>query len=267
MRTRWSQNFLSDVNVARKIADLFLSKGHRIALEIGPGTGSLTCFLLSFVDRLFAVEIDPLLVAELHNTFSNHSNFSLVCQDFLQFDLGQFFQDHPSVGIISNLPYAVGSAIINKLFFHTGWDFGIFMVQKEVGMRALAKVGDPFYGIFSLVVQSRAHVYKKFIVHPSCFSPKPKILSMVIEVIPRYDFLCDVIKQDFFLVVNASFRYRRKTLLNSLKEFFKIDTSILKKIIVQIGLCEHIRAEQLPMEKFKILTYALQPYIIRNGTR
>lgn len=240
------QHFLTDKNIAGKIVSSLQSSASQTILEIGPGTGALTQFLVKVPNVFFAIEIDPESIQYLKKIYPER-NF-IIEGDFLKIDLNQFEQP---IAIIGNFPYYISS----QIFFHV-LDFKdsvrevVCMVQKEVAERIASPPGNKTYGILSVLLQSFFHIEYLFTVHEHCFSPPPKVKSAVIRLTrnERMDFPCDFNR--FRQVIKQAFNQRRKTLRNSLKNIcLTLDTNfeIFNK-----------RPEQLSVEEFIELTMHIE---------
>ncbi|MBT8321095.1 MAG: 16S rRNA (adenine(1518)-N(6)/adenine(1519)-N(6))-dimethyltransferase RsmA, partial [Eudoraea sp.] len=219
------QHFLKDENIARKIADTLSLKNCTNVLEIGPGTGVLTRFLLEKEIALTVMEIDSESVSFLRNQFSvlhpeirPHLNkLEILEADFLKQDLTDLFKGE-AFTITGNFPYNISSQIVFKMLQHRNRipEFS-GMFQKEVAQRICEKKGSKAYGILSVLTQAFYEASYLFTVPPEVFDPPPKVQSGVIHLIRKepYPLQCD--ESLFFRVVKAAFNHRRKTLRNSLK--------------------------------------------------
>ena len=243
------QHFLTDLNIARKIADS-LSGGTAAApakaLEVGPGMGVLTQFLLQRDDlEVFAAEIDDESIEYLRVHYPTLIP-RLIEGDFLQMDLRALFPH--GVRIIGNFPYNISSQIFFKILENRDLvPEAVGMVQKEVAVRIAEPPGSREYGILSVLLQAWYDIEYLFTVNENVFNPPPKVKSAVIRLrrngVERMD--CD--ERLFVKVVKASFGQRRKMLKNSLKAVFG-----------DFGGAEHrfftTRAEQLGVADFTELT-------------
>lgn len=259
MRTRWSQNFLVDKNIARKCVDALALQGDETVLEIGAGRGALTQILLSKARKVVAVEIDPALCAFLQKNFGEEKNFALVQKDFLKISLNRdsIFKS-ACFQIIGNLPYAVVSPILQKVLGWPQWRVAVVMVQKEVGERMVAQPGCKDYGILSVSIQSRCRIEKICLVSKHCFRPMPQVESLLLRLSPLpHPLFNQREERNFFSVVRAGFAHRRKTLPNSLKRSLGFSLSAIKAAMEQCGLSLNARAETLSPADFKRLSKIL----------
>ncbi len=244
------QHFLTDLNIARKIADTLSCEGYKKVLEIGPGMGVLTRFLLDKKSlETFVVEIDEESVVYLQNNFVELKQ-NILQADFLKMDLSDYFQQEP-IAIIGNFPYNISSQILFKTLENKDQipEFS-GMFQKEVAMRIAAAPGSKTYGILSVLTQAFYEVHYLFTVPPTVFNPPPKVDSGVIRLIRRENYRLDVDEKFFYKVVKTAFNQRRKTLRNSLKSFNLSDKLREDAIFAQ-------RPEQLSVAAFLSLTRAI----------
>lgn len=210
------QHFLTDLNIARDIASSLIAENNTEVLEIGPGMGVLTQYLLERKElSLRAVEIDRESVDWLLVHFPQ-INGSLIEGDFLKMDLGNFFKG--SFCVIGNFPYNISSQIFFKILSHKdSIPQVVCMIQKEVAERIAEKPGTKTYGILSVLLQAWYGIEYLFTVGEGAFNPPPKVKSAVIRLRRngRTELGCD--ENLFKEVVKTSFNQRRKTLRNSLK--------------------------------------------------
>ncbi|MBT8271624.1 MAG: 16S rRNA (adenine(1518)-N(6)/adenine(1519)-N(6))-dimethyltransferase RsmA [Flavobacteriaceae bacterium] len=212
------QHFLRDESIAQRTADALQSENCDIVLEIGPGMGVLTKYLLKREDEIYVIEIDResvLYLKEHYPVLQNH----IIEKDFLKFDLERQFPEM-QLAIIGNFPYNISSQILFKVlenYRKVPEVCGMF--QKEVAERVCEKPGSKAYGILSVLVQAYYKTEYLFSVPPEVFSPPPKVMSGVIRLTRKQiiDFGCD--ERLFKRVVKTAFNQRRKTLRNSLKAF------------------------------------------------
>ncbi len=243
------QHFLNDENIAQKIADLLSFEGYDRVLEIGPGMGVLTKYLLARTEGLSVIELDGESVAYLSNHFPGLEN-RILQGDFLKLDLEQAFNGK-QVAIIGNFPYNISSQILFRVirYRHLVPEFG-GMFQKEVARRITEGPGSKTYGILSVITQAFYDAEYLFTVPPGVFSPPPKVDSGVIRLIRKDDIELPVDPDFFFKVVKTAFNQRRKTLRNSLKSLGISDKLSEDAIFAR-------RPEQLSVEEFLELTKKL----------
>jgi len=208
------QHFLKDMGVARQIAESLTLDGPTAVLEIGPGMGVLTQFLLQnpLID-LTAVELDSESVVYLHE---HYPDLKVIEADFLKMDLKSVFSD--KFCIIGNFPYNISSQIFFKMLDNKDSIPCLAgMIQKEVAERIAAPAGSKTYGILSVLMQAYYKIEYLFTVNATVFDPPPKVQSAVIRFTRNEVSQIDCNEQLFKTVVKTAFNQRRKTLRNSLK--------------------------------------------------
>jgi 16S rRNA (adenine1518-N6/adenine1519-N6)-dimethyltransferase len=241
------QHFLRDENICRKIiAALQQNTVHRL-LEVGPGGGALTKYLLEIDQIDFKiVEIDIEKVDFLEKNFpSLHGR--ILHKDFLEIEKpfeGKFT-------VIGNFPYNISSQILFKILdWKEDVECVIGMFQKEVALRVASKEGSKIYGVLSVLVQAFFSVEYLFEVNEKSFSPPPKVKSAVIRLMPRSESAAMKTQKDFFMLVKTAFNQRRKTLRNAVRHLF--EETILEDAIFDK------RAEQLTVDDFAQLTWKMK---------
>ncbi|MBT8288877.1 MAG: 16S rRNA (adenine(1518)-N(6)/adenine(1519)-N(6))-dimethyltransferase RsmA [Bacteroidia bacterium] len=244
------QHFLKDEAIAQKISDALTLKGYDTILEIGPGMGVLTKYLLKKPAETYVVEIDRESVDYLLDHYPKLKG-RIIEHDFLKFDLAGYFKAS-QLAIIGNYPYNISSQIVFKVLENRAMipEFcGMF--QKEVAARICEKEGSKVYGIISVLVQAFYEAEYLFSVPPHVFNPPPKVESGVIRLIRKNEKAFDCDEALFFKVVKTAFNQRRKTLRNSLKVLQLSDNLKANAIFGQ-------RPEQLSVAEFKRLTNLIQ---------
>ena len=241
------QHFLTDENIARRIVES-LSSESRHVLEIGPGMGVLTKYLITREDTDFhVVEIDRESVVWLHEHFPT---LDVIEGDFLKYELTSLF--HDSFAIIGNFPYNISSQILFKVFDnreHVNEVVGMF--QKEVAERVSAGPGSKAYGILSVLLQAYYDIENLFTVDENVFNPPPKVKSAVIRLIRNDVNTLECNEKLFVQVVKAGFNQRRKTLRNALRQLNLSLGAVPETILAK-------RAEQLSVEEFINLTKTIE---------
>lgn len=244
------QHFLKDETIAKKIADTLSLNGYKDILEIGPGMGVLTQFLIKKNVVTHVVEIDTESVAYLKDNYLNLSD-RIYERDFLKFDLNLIFKNRP-FAIIGNFPYNISSQIVFKtLEMRDQVPEFSGMFQKEVAQRICSKEGSKVYGILSVLTQAFYDAEYVFTVPPSVFNPPPKVDSGVLVLRRKNEFKLPCDEALFFRVVKTGFQQRRKTLRNSLKTFNLSDNLKANAIFGQ-------RPEQLSVSDFIELTTLIE---------
>ncbi|MCC8359706.1 16S rRNA (adenine(1518)-N(6)/adenine(1519)-N(6))-dimethyltransferase RsmA [Salinimicrobium sediminilitoris] len=248
------QHFLTDETVAQRIADTLSYSGYPFVLEIGPGMGVLTKYLIKKDADLHVIEIDRDSVAYLKEHYPALEG-KIHEKDFLKYDVSEIFgQDQ--FAIIGNFPYNISTQIVFKMLELRRFipEFS-GMFQKEVAQRICEKEGNKTYGILSVLVQAFYEAEYLFTVPPSVFNPPPKVDSGVLRFTRKEDFSLPVDEKLFFRVVKTAFQQRRKTLRNSLK-IFDLPDSIKEDSIFDL------RPEQLSTARFIELTQKIEPNAI-----
>ena len=241
------QHFLKDENICRKIVSAVQQHLFTQLLEVGPGGGALTKYLLELKEIDFkGVELDDEKVAYLLHTWPQLKG-KIIHQSFLDIDkpfTGRFT-------VIGNFPYNISTQILFKIVeWKEEVECTIGMFQKEVAQRVAAKEGNKVYGVISVLIQAFFKVEYLFDVNEKCFQPPPKVKSGVIRLLPNPATPAMRSEKDFFLLVKTAFNQRRKTLRNAVKSLF--DATILEDELF------NKRAEQLTVEQFAALTFKMR---------
>lgn len=209
------QHFLTDENIAKNIVEALSLDAYNTILEIGPGMGVLTKYLLQNKHKIYLAEIDNESIEYLKNNFENVTNDSFI-GDFLKTDF-QFAQEEQTA-IIGNFPYNISSQILFKIIdYHFLIPEMVGMFQKEVAERISAIPRTKDYGILSVLVQAIYDVKYLFTVHENVFNPPPKVKSGVIQLTRNIKPGLENNEVLFKKIVKAGFGQRRKKLSNSLK--------------------------------------------------
>jgi 16S rRNA (adenine1518-N6/adenine1519-N6)-dimethyltransferase len=241
------QHFLKDENICRKIVSSLQQYPFSQLLEVGPGGGALTKYLVQLPGVNFkAVELDHEKVAWLLKTYPGLDG-KIIHQSFLE--IGKPFAG--SFTVIGNFPYNISTQILFKMLdWKEDVECMVGMFQKEVGQRAAAKEGNKIYGVLSVLIQAFFEVEYLFDVNEKCFTPPPKVKSAVIRLLPKKKAISMKNEKAFFLLVKTAFNQRRKTLRNAVKGLF--DPTILEDELF------NNRAEQLAVEQFAALTFKMK---------
>ena len=249
------QHFLKDLKVAQDIADTVDSQPELPVLEVGPGMGVLTQFLVKKERTVKVVEVDYESVAYLREAFPSLEDH-IIEDDFLKMNLNRTFDGNPFV-LTGNYPYNISSQIFFKMLDNkelipccTG------MIQKEVAERIAAGPGSKTYGILSVLIQAWYEVEYLFTVSEHVFNPPPKVKSAVIRMTRNQtrDLGCN--EKLFKQVVKTTFNQRRKTLRNSIKPILGKESSILQDEIF------NKRPEQLSVQQFVELTNRVEKELV-----
>ena len=244
------QHFLKDELIAQKIADSLIEKSYKNVLEIGPGMGVLTKYLLKKEFTTHVIEIDTESVEYLQAHYLNLSD-KIISKDFLKINLEDYFGKE-QFAIIGNFPYNISTQIVFKTLEnkHQIPEFA-GMFQKEVAERIAEKEGSKKYGILSVLAQAFYNVEYLFTVPPTVFDPPPKVDSGVIRLIRKENYNLPVDEKLFYKVVKTAFQQRRKTLRNSLKTLNLSDSLREDTIFAK-------RPEQLSVQEFISLTSKIE---------
>lgn len=248
------QHFLTDENIARNTVSALLEKDKTsFIVEVGPGTGVLTQFLINDVENFLAMDVDQESVDYLKTKYPDKKD-KIVFADFLKADLqglaGQKFN------VVGNFPYNISSQIMFKVLENkNSVDYVVGMFQKEVAMRLAEKPGSKVYGILSVLLQAFYEIEYLFTVHENVFSPPPKVKSAVIRLTRNNVQTLDCDEDLFKKVVKTTFNQRRKTIRNSVRTLFnnnELRHPLLDK-----------RPEQLSVAQFVELTQFVQDQMPR----
>jgi 16S rRNA (adenine1518-N6/adenine1519-N6)-dimethyltransferase len=244
------QHFLHDESIAEKIADTLSLENYKSVLEIGPGMGVLTKYLLEKDVITHVIEIDPESVEYLKANYLSLAS-RIIEKDFLKYDLNLVFKGQP-FAVIGNFPYNISTQIVFKVLEMRDQipEFS-GMFQKEVAERICAKEGSKVYGILSVLTQAFYKADYLFTVPPSVFNPPPKVDSGVLRLTRKDDYSLPCDAALFFKVVKAAFQQRRKTIRNSLKTFNLSDNLREDSIFDK-------RPEQLNVQQFLELTTRIE---------
>ncbi|MGH3442865.1 MAG: 16S rRNA (adenine(1518)-N(6)/adenine(1519)-N(6))-dimethyltransferase RsmA, partial [Nitriliruptorales bacterium] len=210
------QNFVVDANTVRKIVRDAGVEPHDVVLEVGPGLGSLTLALAEAAARVAAVEVDAGLVAALAEVLEGVTNVEVVHADALRTDLGDVVGGGPA-RFIANLPYNVATPLVLDVLANEAFTDLFVMVQREVGQRWAADVGDELYGAVSVKIALAARAEIAAQVPRTVFHPVPKVDSVTVRIRRRPDAPSRDERARIARVVDAAFGQRRKTLRNSLR--------------------------------------------------
>lgn len=242
------QHFLRDKNVAGKIAGLLSDDGWDVLLEVGPGTGVLSRFLLSHLPNFHVAEVDRESISYLKENIPELGP-NILEGDFLKLDLCNQFEG--DLAVIGNFPYNISSQIVFKVLEnrHCVTEM-VGMFQKEVAERITAGPGSKIYGILSVLTAAFYDREYHFTVDARVFDPPPKVQSGVISMKRKSNFELDCDERLFFTVVKTAFNQRRKTLRNALKSLNLRPGSISDELLAR-------RAEQIDVEDFILITKSL----------
>ena len=244
------QNFLIDKNIIKSIVNVGDVKKNNVILEIGPGTGNLTEYILKKnPKKIFVIEKDSNLVNLLNGKFSDKIN--ILNKDILKFDLNNISKE--KIIIFGNLPYNISTKILTQ-WITTPEKFKcykklILMFQKEVADRILAKTNSSNYGRLSIISNWRLNIKKEFNISPQCFFPKPKVDSTLLSFVPKKEFYYIKNPENLEKITRIFFNQRRKMIKNPLKQIFENP----EKVATNFKLNVNLRPQNLsPLTYFNI---------------
>lgn len=238
MPQKLGQHFLASAPILERIASAVCPEPAGLVIEIGPGKGALTEKLLDRAAKVIAIELDEKLAEQLQSRFAGDSRLQLIRADVLSVDLAQW----GNAPVAGNLPYYITSPIIEKVL-RSGATRAVFLIQKEVAQRLVAKPGTRDYGYLTVQTALFANVRSLFDVKPGAFRPPPKVDSSVVllEAVSRDMGIGD--RDAFLRFLSHCFRQKRKTLRNNL-------AGVYGKESIDTWPEASLRAEQVTMEGF-----------------
>jgi 16S rRNA (adenine1518-N6/adenine1519-N6)-dimethyltransferase len=241
-KKKWGQNFLRNRGAVEKIVAAVEPAPDDVIVEIGPGEGVLTAKLLELPNRVIAIEIDRELEARLRSKFGER--LELLNADAVDAPLPE--TPYRAVG---NLPYNVGTPILRRVIADPNCRRAVFMLQKEVADRVTAKPGSDPYGFLTLYVEAYASARQLMTLDPKSFHPPPKVRSAVVVLDPRDPGLASP-RDEVLDLVSASFRMRRKKLVNNLTGWREMTREQVLEAMRRAGIDENARAETLSLRDF-----------------
>ena len=247
-KKKFGQNFIIDKNVIDNIVEKSLIDKNTLVIEIGPGAGSLTSKLGKKAKNVLAYEIDKDIKPILEKNI--HSNTNIIYDDFFKRNIKNDIKDYnyQKLYVVANLPYYITTPIIIKLIEEKiDIDKIVVMVQKEVGDRFKAKVGTKDYNSLSIFLNYYFDINKLLDVSRNVFLPKPNVDSIVVCFTKKDKIFNVKNEQIFFKLIRDSFKQKRKTLKNNLKEY---DLSKIENVLKKHNMNLSVRAEQIPIEVF-----------------
>ena len=266
VRKKYGQNFLTDSDILESVVLKAQITKEDIVLEIGPGMGSLTVYLLNAAKKVIAVEVDKMLIPILNETLAGADNLVLINGDILKIDLDGLLEREAGgrkIKVAANLPYYITTPIVMELLKRQADIESItVMVQKEVAERMCSGPGSKSYGALSLAVQYYSKPEIVLNVSKNCFIPRPDVDSAVIKL--------DIYEPDerpvkakdpekMFKIIRAAFGQRRKTLANAVSNSPELDLSRedVTGALRRMELSESIRGEALSLFQFSQLASLL----------
>ena len=240
------QNFLIDQNILEKIVNTTSIK-NKIILEIGPGTGNLTSFILKKnPKKLFVIEKDNALTNDLKNKFNNE--IIIINDDVLNIDETKLFKEE--VIVFGNLPYNISTEILSKWIINLKDNFWfeclILMFQKEVANRIIAEFNTSSFGRLSIICNWKLNIKKIFDIKPTAFFPKPKVDSSLLLFYPKKNYIKINNPNNLEKVTRIFFNQRRKMLKKPFNQLFNGNQNIINKLKIDLNL----RPQNLSMETY-----------------
>ena len=244
------QNFLVDKNILEKIVNVTSIKNKNI-IEIGPGTGNLTSFILkNKPNKLIVIEKDNTLAKNLENYFKN--KIKIINQDVLELDETVLSKD--KVIVFGNLPYNISTEILSKWIVNLKENFWfesmVLMFQKEVADRIIAEFNTSNYGRLSIISNWKLNIKKICDIKPGAFSPKPKIDSSLLFFYPKKNFIKIKDPKNLEKITRIFFNQKRKMLKKPFNQIFNGDRRILEKLKIDLNL----RPQNLSLDTYYKLT-------------
>ena len=245
------QNFLVDKNILEKIVNVTSIKNKNI-IEIGPGTGNLTSFILkNKPNKLIVIEKDNTLAKNLESYFKN--KIKIINQDVLELDENMLSKD--KVIVFGNLPYNISTEILSKWIVNLKENFWfesmVLMFQKEVADRIIAEFNTSNYGRLSIISNWKLNIKKICDIKPGAFSPKPKIDSSLLFFYPKKNFIKIKDPKNLEKITRIFFNQKRKMLKKPFNQIFNGDRRILEKLKIDLNL----RPQNLNLETYYKLAY------------
>lgn len=257
---RFGQNFLVDDNILNNIVEVSNIKQNELIIEIGPGLGNLTNYILSNATYSLLIEVDNNMIKVINDRFKDYDNYTLISQDILKVNIDEEILKieeknkikFTNVKVVANLPYYITTPIIFKLLQDSKRiSEVIVMVQKEVAQRMVAQSNTKDYGILTLMVQYLSDASIAFLVPKESFIPAPNVTSafIVLKKNKKYKVKNEEV---FIKLVHCAFAQRRKTMINSLfsTNFKNLSKEELNILFEKLDIDKNVRAEQLDINDF-----------------
>lgn len=249
-KKKYGQNFIIDENIINNIISKANIDKNTLVIEIGPGAGSLTSKLAFKAKNVLCYEIDTKLESILKDTLKEYNNIDIIFEDFLNADVTNNLKkyNYDKLYVVANLPYYITTPIIIKIIEDKiNVDKIVIMVQKEVGDRFKAKPGSKDYSSLSIYLNYYFDIKKIIDVSRNVFLPKPNVDSIVVEFTKK-DKKLELKNEDiFFKLIKDSFKQKRKTLRNNLKDY---DLEKIELILKKYNMDLSVRAEAISIEIF-----------------
>ncbi len=260
-KKKFSQNFLIDYNILKKIASIADVHEGDVVLEIGAGPGALTQTLLEQNAKVIAIELDPQFAHILARLQDEKNSLEIVEGDVLKLDLDSLCKEkaqHKKIKVVANLPYHITTPILIRLLPLHRWIESLsVMVQKEFAERMAANAGTSAYSSFTVFLQFYSAVKLCFTISPSCFYPPPKVHSAIVHCALHPPPLSENETEGFFKMTRTAFQQRRKMLRTSLKALYPLQR--IDEALERMQMNPKIRPEELSLDQFLTLFSFLSP--------
>ena len=251
-RKSLGQHFLSDRRILGRIADALQLQGSETVLEIGPGRGALTDILAERAGRLIAIEYDRALAAMLRERYARRGNVLIAEADVLQVSLGDLAAG-PYV-LVGNVPYYITTPILFHALTPPRADRSVYLVQREVAQRLVARPGSKEYGALTVNVAAVARAELLFGVPAGAFAPPPKVESAVVRITPLGEpLIAPDEEQRFRVLVQSAFGMRRKQMRRVVRTLQSLDAEQADAVLARAGIDGEVRPEVLTVQQFVAL--------------
>jgi len=248
-RKSLGQHFLSDRRILSRIADALQLQGHETVLEIGPGRGALTDILADRAARLIAIEYDRALATLLRERYARRGNVLIAEADVLEVSLGELAAG-PYV-LVGNVPYYITTPILFHALAPPRADRAVYLVQREVAQRLVARPGSKEYGALTVNVAAVARAEMLFAVPAGAFSPPPKVESAVIRITPLVEpLVAPEEERPFRVLVQSAFGMRRKQMRRVVRSLYSLDAEQADIVLARAGIEGEVRPETLSVAQF-----------------
>ena len=248
-RKSLGQHFLNDRRILGRIADALQLHGTETVLEIGPGRGALTDILAERAGRLIAIEYDRALAALLRERYARRGNVLIAEADVLQVSLGELAAG-PYV-LVGNVPYYITTPILFHALTRPRADRSVYLVQREVAQRLVARPGSKEYGALTVNVAALARAELLFGVPAGAFAPPPKVESAVVRITPLAEPLVTSDEENpFRVLVQSAFGMRRKQMRRVVRTLYSLDAEQADELLTRAGIEPEVRPETLSVDQF-----------------
>jgi len=257
------QNFLKDKAVAKRIVDCLALSQADTVIEIGPGTGALTEYLIESGAQVYGVDIDSRMINFLAQKYSKAANFETIHSDILDFDFNAYCSDG-KIKIIGNLPYHLSSPILEKLCeIHECIEVAVLTIQKEVALRLAASVDSSDYSSITIFVSNYCRAELMFDLGRLQFHPPPRVVSTVVKLIFFEQPIVAVEQYSIIRnLVQKAFSQRRKMMINSLIKNLSIKREEAVNLLTDVGIDPQARPQNISLQQYIKLAERLDGFAI-----